>query len=64
MPFKEWSRVALVVDSDIEDVKYLLEISDKGFKMHEFISRMMHLKNESKIFAIKFFNHKNSNETK
>ena len=32
-PLKKWSRVALVIDTDVQDVKMLLEVtSDKGFK--------------------------------
>ncbi len=32
IPLKLWSRVGLVIDTDIEDVKYLLEINSQGFK--------------------------------
>jgi hypothetical protein len=41
-----WSRVALVVDSDIPDVKYLLEISEKGIDQFDFLQRMMEYKKD------------------
>ncbi len=28
MPVNKWSRLAIVVDSEVEDVKYLLEITE------------------------------------
>ncbi len=50
--FKLWSRIAIVVQSDIEDVSYLLEITDKGFKQYEFISRIMHYKRENYVIGV------------
>lgn len=41
-----WSRVALVVDSEIPNVKYLLEVTEKGFELNEFLSRMMRYKRD------------------
>ena len=41
-----WSRVALIVDSDIPDVKYLLEVSEKGIDQFDFLQRMMEYKKD------------------
>jgi hypothetical protein len=41
-----WSRVALIIDSDIPDVKYLLEVTEKGIEYHEFLQRMMEFKKD------------------
>ena len=38
---QQWSRVCLVVDCDIPDVHYLLEVTEKGFELNEFLSRLM-----------------------
>ena len=38
---QKWSRVCLVVDCDIPDVHYLLEITEKGFELNECLSRLM-----------------------
>ncbi|CDW81518.1 UNKNOWN [Stylonychia lemnae] len=59
---KLWSRLGIVVDTEIEDVKYLLEITGQGFKQYEFISRMMYYKNENQVVAIQFYNHAASEE--
>ncbi len=41
-----WGRLALIVDSDIPNVKYLLEVTERGFELNEFMSRMMHYKRD------------------
>ena len=41
-----WSRVALVIDTDISDLKFLLEITEKGFQTYEFLSRMLYYKKD------------------
>lgn len=41
-----WSRIALVVDSDIADVKYLLEVTEKGIEQYDFLQRMMDYKRD------------------
>lgn len=41
-----WSRVALVVDSELPDLKYILEVTEAGFQEYEFLSRMMYYKKD------------------
>eukprot|EP00347_Sterkiella_histriomuscorum_P022262 403331105 len=59
---KLWSRIGIIIDSDIEDVKYILEITSTGIKQYEFISRMMYYKIEGFIFAVKLFSHATTHE--
>ena len=42
-----------MVDSDIPQIKYLLELTEKGFIKNEYMSRVLFLKSESSIFGIK-----------
>ena len=44
-----WSRVGIVLDSDVADLKFLLEISERGFQQNEFLSRMLQLKNDPEL---------------
>jgi len=41
------------VDSEQEDVKYLLEVDDKGLQMHELLSRVLHFKESKRVIAVK-----------
>ena len=41
------------MDGPIEDVKYLLEFTDKGIYEHELFSRLLALKNEGKVLGFK-----------
>ena len=41
-----WSRVAIVVDSELPDLKYILEVTEQGFQEYEFLSRMMFYKKD------------------
>jgi hypothetical protein len=45
--------MGIVVDSDIPQIKYLLEMTDNGFVKNEYMSRVLFLKSESNIFGIK-----------
>lgn len=36
-----------MVDCDIPDVHYLLEITEKGFELHECLSRLMAFKRDN-----------------
>ena len=42
----QWSRLALVVDSDIPDVKHLIEVTEKGVDQYDFLQRMMDYKKD------------------
>jgi hypothetical protein len=42
-----WSRVGIVVDSDISDLKFLIEVSEQGLKQYEFLSRMLYYKKDT-----------------
>ena len=37
-PIKQWSRCAIVVDSEIEEVKYVLMLGPEGFTKTEYMS--------------------------
>ena len=49
----QWCRVAIVIDSDIEDIKYVLELTPEGFIKTEYVQRALLLRHENKIFGIK-----------
>ena len=50
---KQWSRIGIVIESDIEEIKYLLELTDEGFKKSEYVSRILELKTNQQTFAIR-----------
>ena len=37
-PIKQWSRCAIVVDSEIEEIKYVLMLGPEGFTKTEYMS--------------------------
>lgn len=41
-----WSRAAIVVDSELPDLKFILEVTEEGFQEYEFLSRMMFYKKD------------------
>ena len=45
--------MGIVVDSDIPQVKYLMELTESGFIKNEYISRVLFLKSEGNIFGVK-----------
>lgn len=45
--------MAIVIDSDIEDIKYVLELTPEGFIKTEYVQRALLLRHENKIFGIK-----------
>ena len=49
----QWCRVAIVIDSDVEDIKYVLELTPEGFIKTEYVQRALLLRQENKIFGIK-----------
>lgn len=49
----QWSRCGIVCDSNIPEIKYLLEISDEGIFEYELFSRLLILKKEGKIIGYK-----------
>ena len=49
----QWCRVAIVIDSDIEEIKYVLELTPEGFVKTEYVQRALLLRHENKIFGIK-----------
>ena len=50
---KQWCRVAIVIDSDVEEIKYLLELTPEGFIKTEYLSRVLEFKANNQVFAIK-----------
>ena len=50
-----WSRVGLIVDSELEDVKYVLEVGETGFKSYEFLSRMFYYKKNDAAVGVMFY---------
>ena len=37
-PIKQWCNVGIIVDSDVEDVKYILMLTPEGFTKVEYFS--------------------------
>ena len=35
---KQWGSIGIVIDSEIEEVKYILSITADGFEMREYMS--------------------------
>jgi hypothetical protein len=33
----QWGKVAIIMDSDIPEIKYVLELTDKGFVKTEYV---------------------------
>lgn len=52
-PVKFFSTMGIIVDTECEDVKYIMEIDDNGVKMYELISRILHFKKENKVISVK-----------
>lgn len=50
---KQWCRMAIVIDSEVPEIKYLLELEKEGFLKREYISRVVEFKAKGQIFAIK-----------
>ena len=51
---KQWCRLGIVIDSpDVEEIKYVLELTQEGFIKTEYVSRIMELKANNQTFAIK-----------
>jgi len=38
--------MGIVIDSDIDEIKYFLELTPEGFKKTEYMSRMLQLRTE------------------
>jgi hypothetical protein len=49
----QWCRVAIVLDSDIDEIKYVLELTPEGFIKTEYVQRALLLRHENKVFGIK-----------
>jgi len=41
---KQWSRIGIVIDTDIDRVKYVLELGPNGFYKTEYMTRVLQLK--------------------
>lgn len=52
-PIKQWCNVGIVVDSDVEDVKYILMLGPEGFVKTEYFSQVFRWKAEGTTFAIR-----------
>jgi len=52
-PIKQWCNVGIVVDSDVEDVKYILMLGPNGFTKAEYFSQVFKWKAEGTTFAIR-----------
>ena len=50
---KQWCRIGIVIDTDIDRVKYVLELGPEGFFKTEYMSRVLELKNNQQTFAIR-----------
>lgn len=49
----QWCRIGIICDSNIPDVKYLLEVTPEGFIENELFSRLLIMKKEGKIIGYK-----------
>ena len=52
-PIKQWCRLGIVVDSDIEQVKYILMLGPEGFYRVEYMTQILEWKAANTTFAIK-----------
>ena len=50
---KQWSRMGIIVDSDIDALKYVLELTRNGFVKTDYITKVLELKANNQTFAIK-----------
>ena len=50
---KQWSRVGIVIDTDIDRVKYVLELGPEGFYKTEYMTRVLQLKTNQQTFAVR-----------
>lgn len=50
---KQWCRAAIVIDSAIPEIKYLLELTNEGFTKTDYFKRVVELKTNGQVFAIK-----------
>lgn len=41
---KQWCKVAIVIDTDIPEIKQLLELNEEGFVLNEYIKRVVEFK--------------------
>ena len=52
-PIKQWCRLGIVVDSDVEQVKYILMLGPEGFYRVEYMTQILEWKAANTTFAIK-----------
>ena len=52
-PVKQWCRMGIVVDSDVEEIKYILMLGPDGFSKVEYMSQVLKWKAEGTTFAIR-----------
>ena len=50
---KQWCRLAIVLDSDVDDIKYVLELTGEGFVKTEFLTWVLEKRANNVIFGIK-----------
>lgn len=50
---KQWSRMAIVIDTEIPEIKNLLELTPEGFVQNEYIKRVVEFKTAGQTFAVK-----------
>lgn len=54
---KQWSRAGIIIDSaDVDEIKYVFELTRDGFIKTEYMSRILQLKANNQTFAIKRLN--------
>ena len=52
-PIKQWCRMGIIIDSDVEAIKYILLLEPDGFKKVEYMTQILEWKSENVTFAIK-----------
>ncbi len=50
---QQWCKVAMIVDSDIDDIKYVLELTEEGFVKTEYVQRCLRWKKNNQTFGIR-----------
>lgn len=40
----QWCKIAIVLDSDVDEIKYVLELTEEGFVKTEYVQRVLALK--------------------
>ena len=52
-PIKKWTHAGIVYDTDLPEVKYILEFNEEGCQTHELLSRLLELNGYGVVMGIR-----------